>query len=207
MSIDVLLRTILLGFTIAAPVGPIGVLCIRRTLAHGRRVGFVSGLGAATADGTFALIGGLGISAISALFIQQQVLLRLIGGAFLCYLGARTFLAKPAAASAMAEDQPSLLGAYGSTLVLTFTNPATILMFAGLFAGMSQMAAGSVGWFAIGIFAGSALWWLLLAAIAGLLRHALSPKAMLWINRISGAIIFVFGIAAIISAFALMSVR
>ena len=207
MRIDVLLQAIVLGFSIAAPVGPIGVLCIRRTLAHGRRIGFVSGLGAATADGTFALIGGLGMSVVSALFISQQVPLRLIGGAFLCYLGVRTFLAKPAGQGAQAADTPSALSAYGSTLVLTFTNPATILMFAGLFAGMSGIATGNVLWFALGIFVGSAMWWLLLAGIAGLLRRSLSPRAMLWINRISGAIIFAFGIAAIASAISLMTVR
>jgi threonine/homoserine/homoserine lactone efflux protein len=196
-----------MGFAIAAPVGPIGVLCIRRALVHGWRVGFASGLGAATADGVFALIGGLGISALSTGFIQQQPALRLAGGAFLCYLGARTFLAKPAAVGATADHPPSLLGAYGSTLALTFTNPATILMFAGLFAGMSQLAAGGVGGFAAGIFIGSALWWLLLAAIAGLLRQALSPGAGVWINRISGVIIFTFGIAALASAWMLIWVR
>jgi threonine/homoserine/homoserine lactone efflux protein len=207
MSIDMLLRAIVLGFSVAAPVGPIGILCIRRTLAHGRHIGFVSGLGAATADGTFALIGGLGMTAVSAVLIEQQVLLRLIGGAFLCYLGARTFLAKPVAQNAQAADAPSAWRAYASTLVLTFTNPATILMFAGLFAGMSELASGGVAWFAIGIFAGSALWWLLLATIASLLRHSLSPAAMLWINRLSGAVIIIFGLAAIFSACALMSMR
>lgn len=207
MRIDLLLQAIVIGFSIAAPVGPIGVLCIRRTLVHGWRIGFVSGLGAATADGAFALIGGLGMTALSALLVQQQMWLRLIGGAFLCYLGLRTFLAKPALKGADAPDQPSAWGAYGSTVLLTFTNPATILMFAGLFAGMSQLAAGGAVWFALGIFIGSALWWLLLAAIAGLLRRSFSPNAMLWINRISGIVIFAFGVAAIVSAIALTAVR
>lgn len=207
MRFDLLLQAIVLGFSIAAPVGPIGVLCIRRTLAHGRRIGFASGLGAATADGAFALIGGLGMTALSALLVQQQVWLRLIGGAFLCYLGIRTFLAKPPAQAASALDQPGVWGAYGSTVLLTFTNPATILMFAGLFAGMSQIAAGGAVGFALGIFIGSALWWLLLAAIAGLFRRALSPAAMLWINRISGIVIFAFGVAAMVSAISLAPLR
>jgi threonine/homoserine/homoserine lactone efflux protein len=207
MHIELLLQAIVLGFSIAAPVGPIGVLCIRRTLAHGRRIGFVSGLGAATADGAFALMGGLGMTALSALLVQQQMWLRLIGGAFLCWLGLRTFLAKPASQNADAPDRPSVWGAYGSTVLLTFTNPATIIMFAGLFAGMSQIAAGGAAWFALGIFAGSALWWLLLAAIAGVLRRSLSPNAMMWINRVSGMVIFAFGFAAIASALALMPLR
>ncbi len=207
MQIDLLLQAIVLGFSIAAPVGPIGVLCIRRTLAHGRRIGLISGLGAATADGVFAMIGGLGMTALSALLVQQQVWFRLIGGAFLCWLGLRTFFAKPAPQSADAPDQPSLWGAYGSTVLLTFTNPATILMFAGLFAGMSQIAAGGALWFALGIFTGSALWWLLLATIAGLLRHSISPAAMLWINRVSGMVIFAFGIVAIASVMALAPLR
>jgi threonine/homoserine/homoserine lactone efflux protein len=204
---DMLLRAIVLGFSIAAPVGPIGVLCIRRTLAHGRHIGFVSGLGAATADGVFALMGGLGMTAVSAVLIEQQLQLQWVGGAFLCFLGMRTFVAEPATQGTQAADTPSLWRAYGSTLALTFTNPATILMFVGLFAGMNEIASGSVAGFAFGIFAGSALWWLLLAAIAGLLRRSLSPRAMQWINRISGGIIFAFGTAAIITAFALMRVR
>ncbi len=153
------------------------------------------------------MIGGLGMTALSALLVQQQVWFRLIGGAFLCWLGLRTFFAKPAPQSADAPDQPSLWGAYGSTVLLTFTNPATILMFAGLFAGMSQIAAGGALWFALGIFTGSALWWLLLATIAGLLRHSLSPAAMLWINRVSGMMIFAFGIVAIASVMALAPLR
>ncbi len=207
MRIEDVLQAIVLGFSIAAPVGPIGVLCIRRTLAHGRRIGFISGMGAATADGLFALIGGLGLSALSALFIQQQVPLRLIGGGFLCYLGIRAFLARPATAGATAADQPKSWGAYGSTLLLTLTNPATIIMFAGLFAGMSQIAGSGVPGFALGIFAGSALWWLLLATVAGQLRRSLTSTAMLWINRISGAVIFAFGVGAISSAITLMTLR
>src|SRR5690242_13032805 len=129
------LRGLLLGFSIAAPVGPIGVLCIRRTLADGRVVGFVSGLGAATADAFYGAVAGFGLTVISALLIEQRFWLRLIGGGFLLYLGVRTVLARPAERAASAGGK-GLAGAYGSTLFLTLTNPLTILSFAAIFAGL-----------------------------------------------------------------------
>src|SRR5579862_4353247 len=118
------LRGLLIGFSIAAPVGPIGVLCIRRTLANGRVNGLVTGLGAATADACYGAVAGFGLTFISGLLIDQRVWLRLIGGAFLCYLGVKTFLARPAEQAAAAKSS-SLAGAYTSTLFLTLTNPTT----------------------------------------------------------------------------------
>lgn len=198
--LDSFLRALLLGFSIAAPVGPIGVLCIRRTLALGRAHGFVSGLGAATADATYGLIGGLGLSVVSSFLVSQGNWLRLVGGLFLCYLGVRTFLSKPAEASATTTvTSSSLAASYGSTVLLTLTNPATILSFAAMFAGLNVTATGaSVLPLVAGVFCGSALWWLMLAGVTGLVRHRLSPTAMTWINRISGAIVTLFGLLALI---------
>src|SRR5512141_3192760 len=117
------LKGFLLGLAIAAPVGPIGVLCIRRTLAHGRLIGFISGLGAATADMCYGAVAALGLTAIRDLLLAQQLLLRILGGLFLLYLGVRTFLARPANLTSSSIEGTSRLVAYLSTLGLTLTNP------------------------------------------------------------------------------------
>lgn len=198
------LKAVLLGLSIAAPVGPIGVLCIRRTLAHGRLHGLVSGLGAASADAIYGLIGGLGLTVVSAFLVNQQAALRLIGGVFLCVIGVRTLLAKATLNGADAAPRGnSLAGAYTSTLLLTLTNPVTILSFAAMFAGMGATADGArVGALVAGVFTGSALWWLMLSGLAGLMRGRISANAtgLTWVNRISGVVILAFGLSALFSA-------
>ena len=196
-----LLRGLVIGFSIAAPVGPIGVLCIRRTLADGRAVGFAAGLGAATADALYGAVAGFGLTVVSTALVGQQGWLRLIGGAFLCWLGARTFLARPAEAAAPATLGAGLAGAYASTLALTLTNPMTILSFAAVFAGLGVGAAGggygAAAVLVLGVFAGSALWWLVLSGAVGLLRHRVTPRGLRWVNRASGTIIAGFGALAL----------
>src|SRR5690242_13558589 len=118
MEIEALAKGLLLGFSIAAPVGPIGVLCIRRTLAHGRMVGFVSGLGAARADAFYGTLAGFGVAFVSSFLISQVIWLQLVGGLFLCHLGMRTLLDRPAERAANATEH-GLFSAYGSTLLLT----------------------------------------------------------------------------------------
>ncbi|MBN1936879.1 MAG: LysE family transporter [Anaerolineae bacterium] len=200
MDIRLLVEGLIIGFSIAAPVGPIGVLCIRRTLAQGQIVGLVSGLGAATADLIYGCLAGLGLTLISNVLSQQQHWLRLVGGLFLVYLGVRTFLTQPAAKAAQAQGR-GLIGAYGSTLALTLTNPMTILSFAAILAGagigQSESDYLSVGVFVLGVFVGSALWWLTLSAGVGLLRSKMTPMVMQWVNRVSGAIIALFGAIAL----------
>jgi len=202
MEIRFLLRGLIMGFSIAAPVGPIGVLCIRRTLAEGRASGLVSGLGAATADAIYGCIAGLGLTFISSILIGQQVWLRLVGGAFLCYLGLKTFLASPAEQAASAEGN-GLVGAYASTFFLTLTNPMSIFAFSAIIAGLGVASASgnylSVGVFVLGVFIGSALWWLILSSGVGLFRAKFSPRGLRWVNRISGVIIMVFGLFAFLS--------
>jgi len=198
MDFNVLLRSIALGFGIAAPVGPIGLLCIRRTLAQGRAYGLATGLGAATADAFYGAVAAFGLSVISNALTGQQFWLKLIGGAFLCYLGAKTFLSAPAPKNLGDGARTGLLSAYGSTVLLTLTNPATILMFAALFASMGATnAPASV---VLGVFIGSALWWLTLSTLTGFARKVVSPASMVWINRLSGVMIFGFGVLAILSA-------
>lgn len=200
MDLTFLVRGLVIGFSIAAPVGPIGVLCIRRTLAEGRTIGFASGLGAATADAFYGCVAGLGLTFISDLLVRQQSWLRLIGGLFLCYLGIKTLLSKPAERAAVAQGA-GLVGAYGSTFLLTLTNPMTILSFAAVFAGLGL--AGTAGDYTTalilvaGVFLGSALWWLLLSGGVSLVRTRFKPQGLLWGNRISGLVIVAFGLVAL----------
>lgn len=197
-----LLKGILLGFSIAAPVGPIGVLCIRRTLANGMKNGFLSGLGAATADAIYGLLAVLGISVVSIFLLEYQSYLRMIGGIFLLYLGYTTFKARPAEVSANASEE-ELLGAYGSTLLLTITNPMTIMSFAAIFAGLGVGAASesyvSSLFLVIGVFIGSMLWWLFLSRMVNMLRHKFDQKRLKLVNQLSGLVITIFGICSLMS--------
>jgi len=197
MDINFFLRSLLIGFSIAAPVGPIGVLCIRRSLTEGRWTGLVTGLGAATADAFYGSIAAFGLTLVSSFLIGQASWIRLVGGLFLAYLGVKTLLSKPAERPAQAGGM-NLAGAYSSTLLLTLTNPMTILsfaaIFAGLGAGLSGHGYGSAVSIVLGVFAGSSCWWLLLSTGASLLRSRLTPDILLWVNRASGLIILVFAI-------------
>jgi threonine/homoserine/homoserine lactone efflux protein len=190
-----------LGFAIAAPVGPIGLLCIQRTLNAGQVQGVVSGLGAATADAIYGCIAGFGLTLISTFLVNQQFWLGGIGGLFLFYLGVRTFLTSPATEAAKTQ-QAGLLNAYGSTLFLTLTNPMTILSFVAIFAGLG-LARNNGDYRAaiilvLGVFSGSAAWWLLLSGGVALLRGKLDQTALQWINRIAGMVIVGFGVFTLI---------
>jgi len=202
MSIGFFLKGLVIGFSIAAPVGPIGMLCLRRTLAEGRLSGFVSGLGAATADAFYGFIAGFGLTAISTFLVDQQAWLRLIGGVFLIFLGVRYFLSKPREQS-LVVGKGSVVGGYVSTLFLTLTNPVTILSFAGIFAGLglgsTSQDYGSAIALVAGVFTGSAAWWFVLSAIASLFRAKVTFERLRWVNRISGIIIAGFGVAALVS--------
>ncbi len=202
MDLALLTRGVILGFSIAAPVGPIGVLCIRRTLAGGRALGFVSGLGAASADTIYGAIAAFGLTFVSVFLINQAVWLKVAGGLFLLYLGIRTFLAPPAEREAKAEGQ-GLLGAYASTFFLTLTNPPTIIAFAAVFGalGLANLPGGygAAASLVIGVFFGSALWWLTLSSGVGLFRGAMTPNVLRWVNRLAGIVIIAFGVAALVS--------
>jgi threonine/homoserine/homoserine lactone efflux protein len=157
-------RGLAIGFAIAAPVGAIGLLCIRRTLTNGRLAGFISGLGAATADAFYGAVAALGLTAVSGAMVNHQNAVRLVGGIFLLYLGVRTALSQPAVETGAGSPR-GLAVAFGSTLALTLTNPTTILSFAAVFAGFGLGTAaadrGSAALMVGGVFLGSALWWLL----------------------------------------------
>jgi len=203
-NLDLLLKGLAIGLAIAAPVGPIGLLCIRRSLAQGRIAGFVTGLGAAAADGVYGAIGAFGITAISALLVDQQRWLALAGGLFLIWLGIAGMRRAPASeAASPSRNARDLAGYFLSTFALTLTNPATILSFAAVFAGLGLGGTGSVGAALImiaGVFLGSAAWWLFLSGAVGWLRTRLGPGLMVWINRLSGLILIGFGLFAVWTA-------
>jgi threonine/homoserine/homoserine lactone efflux protein len=195
-----LLKGLLIGFCIAAPVGPIGVLCIRRSLAHGFATGLATGLGAAAADAMYGCIAGFGLTAISMFLVGQQMWLGIIGGVFLIYLGIRTFVARPNDQSAEVKTM-GLLSCFGSTLFLTLTNPMTIISFAAVFAGFGLGTSPSYGAataLVAGVFIGSAAWWVILSGGVSAFRSRLSPAAMGWTNRFSGLLILGFGIYALL---------
>ena len=188
-----------IGFAVAAPVGPIGVLCIRRTLADGRASGLVSGLGAATADAAYGSVAALGLTFVTSLLVGAETWLRLVGGVFLVFLGVRTFLSRPAERP-IAAGRGGLPGAYASTLALTLTNPTTILSFAAIFAGLGAGSADGSSTALLlvpGVFIGSTLWWFVLSGATSLLRAKLSIGGLRWVNRVSGAIIAAFGVVAL----------
>ena len=202
MDINFFLRGMIIGFSIAAPVGPIGILCIRRTLAEGPTSGLISGLGAATADAIYGFIAGFGLTVISNLLISQQTWLRLLGGGFLCYLGMKTFFTSPLKQSSSLKGR-GLISAYISTFFLTLTNPMTILSFMAIFAGLGvgSVSKGYIpaGLLVAGVFIGSALWWLFLSNGVSLLGKKFNLAGLRWTNRISGIIITAFGIWALLS--------
>ncbi len=203
-ALSILLQGIVIGFSIAAPVGPIGVLCIRRTLAHGRLAGLISGLGAATADAIYGCIAGFGLTFISQFLVDQQNLLRLVGGLFLLFLGIKTFFAK-GSEEIVENSAQDLFGAYLSTFFLTLTNPLTILFFVAVFAGMGVVNADgnyiSALMLVLGVFTGSILWWTLLSSGANFFQNKINLQGLAWINKISGLIITSFGITALFSLF------
>ncbi|WP_336786486.1 LysE family translocator [Paenibacillus sp. MMO-177] len=193
---------VLVGLSIAAPVGPIGVLCMKRTINQGRWYGVLSGLGAASADAVYGLIAAVGFTALTNVLVDQRIWIQLIGGLFLCYLGYQSVRALPHSGKEVQLNN-GLTRAYLTTFLLTLTNPMTILSFAAIFAGIQHSAEATAGdslLLVLGIFLGSMLWWLLLAGLVGIIRTALNAKAMRWINVLSGAVLLVFGVWSLVSA-------
>jgi threonine/homoserine/homoserine lactone efflux protein len=196
------LRALVVGFTIAAAVGPISLLTIRRTLAHGRVYGLASGLGVATADASYAGIAAFGLTAATSVLVSGRVALALVGGAIIMVLGIRTMRLRPVEVAPDAE-RPGLVGAYFSIYALTMTNPMTILAFASVFAGLGFAVGASFADAAVitvAVWIGSSLWWLLLTGVVGSVRGRVSTVALTWVNRVAGGALVAFGLAAIVVA-------
>jgi threonine/homoserine/homoserine lactone efflux protein len=208
MDLSFFIRGLLIGLSIAATVGPMSFLCIQRTLNKGQLYGLVSGLGIATADGVYGSIAAFGLTLITNFLINEQIWIRLIGGLFLMYLGVKTIISKPPERAAVLNTKTnSYLGAYASTFLLTLTNPLTILSFAAIFAGIGVGSASksflSATAVVLGVFSGSTLWWIILTNGIKLLRKKMNSQWLLWINRISGGIITLFGILALLTLLSL----
>lgn len=202
MDLSLFVRGVLVGMAIAVPVGPIGVLCVRRTIVRGPISGLVSGLGAALADTIFGCLAAFGLTAVSDLLIEHQNWLKLGGGAFLCAIGLRSLTTDPQQPPRGPVDR-TLLGDFASTFALTLTNPVTILALAAIFAALGVVeedldvrdTLALVG----GVFAGSAAWWLLLAGIAVPIRGRLDPNHLEWIARIAGILLTASGLYVLAS--------
>ncbi len=197
------LKGLILGFVVAAPVGPIGILCARRTLTDGRRAGFFSGMGAATADAIYGFIAAFGLTFISDFLAAHQAWLRIVGGILLCVIGAKTVITAPEQKSEIPKSALRFAGMYTSTFFLTLTNPMTIFSFAAVFAGFglagargSLMAAGTL---IVGVFLGSAIWWLFLVGVVSIFKRRLKHHELLWVNRIAGLVIAGSGVLALLS--------
>jgi threonine/homoserine/homoserine lactone efflux protein len=192
------IRGFVLGFTIAAAVGPISLLVMRRTLAEGRGVGLVSGIGVATADGLYGAIAAFGLGAVTQVLVDARPVLGVAGGVFLLWLAWTTARAAPHDSAAAPPRRGGLAGAYLSILGLTLTNPMTILSFGALFAGLGVMSGDTAGAALItsGVFLGSAAWWVVLTAIVSVVRTRITTA---WIRRINVASGFVIGGLAIVS--------
>jgi threonine/homoserine/homoserine lactone efflux protein len=224
--LEFLARGALIGLAIAAPVGPIGVLCIRRTFAEGWRAGLATGLGAATADALYGAVVAFGLGAVSEFLLGQRAWLQLAGGVLLCALGLRTFFARPGGAQ-LPVSRRGLAGAWATTFLLTLANPATLLSFFAVFAGAGFGQGGrepaEAAAMVAGVLLGSAAWWLLLSTFverwrrrypefAGLAPGAVggavvagvtlgvAGRILRRVNRASGVVLAAFGVAALLSA-------
>jgi len=209
MDIIFFLKGLVIGFVIAAPLGPIGILCARRTLTHGRQAGFLSGMGASTADVLYGFIAAFGLTFISDIVLSYQFWLRLTGGVILCFIGVKTFMEKP--------DRKGLLltlekekrkekrhaGMYTSTFFLSLTNPMTIFSLAAVFAGVGIAGTRgnvlSAAVLLLGVFLGSVLWWLFILGVFSVFKRRFKRNELQWINRIAGLIIAVSGVLALTS--------
>lgn len=203
---SLLLKGIAIGFAVAAPVGPIGLLCIRRTLWGGRVAGFTAGLGAALADTVFGFIAAFGLTLVWDFLMANAQWFALGGGIFLIYIGIAEWRTRPSDPTLTTPPSAAgLVRGFVSTFFLTLANPLTILSFAAIFAGLGieghRVTAdgvnpdyAAVAELICGVFLGSAGWWLLLAGGVDVIRHRLNGAMLLWLNRISGTALLAFGL-------------
>lgn len=204
MVASVLAAGFVFGLAVAAPVGPVALLCIRRALGRGWASGLASGLGVGTADAAYAAVATTGVGLATFLLGPATRWLQLMGGLAIIAIGIRTLLAAaPAAAAAPADERSGLLRDYASILAITLANPPTILSFAALAAALTPTRAGgpvAVAVLVLGVFLGSSAWWALLTGAAAAVRRRLGPRVLLAITRVSGAALVLFGTAAAVSA-------
>lgn len=202
MSIDLIFKGLIIGFSIAMPVGPIGLLCIRNVLTFGIFCGLFTGLGAAFADSIYGAIAGFGVTALSTILEANNTILKIAGGLFLCYLGISTFCAK-ASNSTNEEITLTRSRAFLITFILTLTNPMTIISFAGVYAGLGigndNLNLNGAFTVTLGVFLGSAAWWIILSLVTAFFKDKLNTTESTWLNKLSGSVLFGFGAFALIA--------
>jgi threonine/homoserine/homoserine lactone efflux protein len=201
MELITFLKGILIGFAMAVPVGPIGIICIRKTLTDGRLRGMIIGLGAATADLLYACVAAFGLTVVSNAIATERTWIRLVAGSFLLFLGVRTFRAHPADPK-VPVNSSGLLRSYLYTVFLTLTNPTTIFAFIAVFAALGlgdKLSIVSASTLVIGVFIGSVLWFQLLSSGVIFFRKKLDIVGLRWVNRIAGVLIIISGVIAIVS--------
>jgi threonine/homoserine/homoserine lactone efflux protein len=202
LNLLLFLKGFIIGFLVNAPVGPIGILCIRRSFAEGRVLGFVSGLGVATVDAIYAVVAAFGLTFISNFLMHQQQWIRLFGGLLLLGLGTSILRARSVREVTLPKAG-GLLSAYLSTFFITLTNPVTFLSIAAIFAGLG--VPGTHGndtpiiALVLGLFLGSTLWWFLVSHSIHFFRQKLTHSGLKWVNGISGVLIFGFGLGILLS--------
>lgn len=202
LALPLPLRSLIIGFTIAMAVGPITLLVVRRTIEHGGVYGFVSGLGVAAADATYGAVAAFGLTALTNLLVSAHTVLGIVGGAVIVLIGLRTIASRPSG-PATDTERPGLLAAFASIYALTMTNPLTIVLYAGVFAAIGLGTGGGLVDAAVvtlAVLAGSGLWWVVLCSVVAWVRGRVSATALLWVNRLSGAALVVFGAFAVLAA-------
>lgn len=203
MDVALFIRGLILGLSIAAAIGPMSILCMRRTLVQGQLTGLLTGAGIASADGVYATIAAFGLTAVTELLVDQRRWMQLVGGIFLAYLGVKIARSLPAREAAAARQARNLFGAWASALALTLANPMTILSFVALFAGLGLASASgylSGVVLVLGVFLGSMSWWVVLTTTVRLVRGRLNDTLLRRVNLASGGVLTVFGVLAIGSA-------
>ena len=202
-SVVVWFQGFVLGVAIAAPVGPIGLLCIRRTLEHGQVIGFATGMGAAVADTIYGAIAAFGISALLVFLTGHEMAFRILGGLFLLAVAVRTYFKTAATGDDPVPDEKTCVGGFMTGLTLTLTNPVSVIAFLGLFAGvgitgnLDFLDAAILVW---GVFVGASAWWLTLSSGVALVRHRISEDRLSVINHGTAVALALFGVWALASA-------
>ncbi len=199
----IFIQGLLIGFSIAAPVGPIGILCIQRTISYGKIAGITCGLGAASADAFYGAAAAFGLAVVSGVLLSGHIWIQMFGGIALCYFGLRT-VRRPFVSYVSAANKNHLNWNYLSTLAVTLTNPMTILLFVAIFASTGFASSSDPVYISIfiiaGVFSGSMLWWLTLSTFISMIRTKLSDNVMERIGRIAGMAIFCFGVTAAVAS-------
>ena len=204
MELELIFKGVIVGLLVSAPLGPIGVLCIQRTLNRGLISGFISGIGAAVADTIFAIVAALGLTIVVNFIQQQHFYFQILGGLFVLYIGIKIFYTNPIKQLKLQRlGKTNLSQDFFSVLLLTLSNPAAIFLFVAIMAGM-QVANDKLSFIQIlilvvSIFVGASLWWFFLSTVANRFRKRIRLRSIWWMNKITGTAIFAFGLFLIVS--------